>query len=611
MIINWTKIIILIIIIAAFVGIIVGIILAFRSQCPDGKIYNKTCKKCVTKCESGYNLPTKDGGIDCDSETCKKDCGDQCNIDNDTCGENCGGKCCNTDNNQSCDYSSLVCVENNCPKGPNSEIFCEEGGSCITSPGTQAICSYGAKKCDNNLYTNKCGDELKGFCCPSQNPSCLISEDGENSYCCKKDEVISNDGCCPEEKRTKDGVCCSVGEKAYDNICCTQQPCNGICCQTDSKEECKYVDGKDQCVVSCPGVKDENGKEIDYCLLKNSSGINQFCMKNKDTGENECVTDQCNWSKTDYNPENTTDGKTLCKFTEVNNTDCSSNMPSEISGVWAYDWDYNGKMQGGIKNSYNACRTSQVTAGKTKTCSEKLCQEKIGEKLTFASWDENTGICTGTQDCSGLLPSKDSSKIPVGNCLSNGVCCTYGTCGNAKHGFWCLKEDEHCLINPCTDTDDSGCGKLCSNNLKANAKPGGISGITDKDEDWCEKNCAQGWGGQFCGQASCANVSCAHVVGPLPSDKCTKDSDCKKFSETDTCSIPPGATIGECGPYGPARAEWNYCTCIDNYGSCTLDLDACTNSHSKNGAGVSCCEPAPCSVDSLGCACNCKRNSVP
>ena len=131
MVINWTKIIILIIIIAAFAGIIVGIVLAFRVQCPDGKIFDKTCKKCVTKCPDGYKLIPEG---DCNSTTCAIDCKDRCRIDNDTCGDNCGSDCCNK--NESCDFSEQKCKTNNCPKGPNAEIFCEPPGVCISSPGT-------------------------------------------------------------------------------------------------------------------------------------------------------------------------------------------------------------------------------------------------------------------------------------------------------------------------------------------------------------------------------------------------------------------------------------------------------------------------------------------
>ena len=245
------KYIALVLVIAAFGGIIFGIAKMFASQCSDGYTYYKDQKKCIKDCETGYHydknmkcIPTCDAGktyFEPPDDKCSEcepgalDAAGNALVRHPDCGDgglsSCGPDC---SKREEIDPTGLLPGEkipagSPVKPGDRTKALSAQGIDCGTN---KCVCGDGYEMC---AFAK--GDPNYGVC---YNPKLAVCNEDHKVVPCKKicrgTEGIQcckdpADTCCPTT-----GQCCPTHDGAYcaqDGTCCkkgTTGVTSGGCC---------------------------------------------------------------------------------------------------------------------------------------------------------------------------------------------------------------------------------------------------------------------------------------------------------------------------------------------------------------------------------------------
>lgn len=222
------KVVSIIVIIAAFAGIIFGVTRLFASECRTGMHYDKTEKKCIITCNEGEKYyPSIDKCLQCPpgQHYISGGCQEECNANEKLCGDKC--------------YlpKQFECIDGQ---------LCAPNNVCDKQGGVKVCCASN-EQCDSKTGCGKC-----------QKPLC-------GDICCHGEEVCyNNKWCCDPDKQCKD-------EKG-EPMCCEKKCCNGVCCgsglECSPDGDCKISCGKDWCdpdTQLCQEYQTPDGKEQKYC----------------------------------------------------------------------------------------------------------------------------------------------------------------------------------------------------------------------------------------------------------------------------------------------------------------------------------------------------------
>jgi hypothetical protein len=379
--INYTKIIMIIVI---FVGFITGLVLlknALNKSCSYGEVYDNKLG-CIKDCSglpnTHYDTQTKECVINCLG------------------GENLCGKTC-ISNNYKCLKNDIPCI---------NETYIDLCGQTCYNTSTQQC--FGNKIYDNEKVCNTTDSESPLLC--NENQRC--SDDKKQCIDC--DRILCGKSCCPDGKQ------CSTTEKCID----CESPkklCGENCCAKDL--ECALKDGKLDCCDSdnvytvggenacCPEKLSDKGeccsnnegyKNVDgVCKMQCSDpkiycDTTQKCINltvNK-IKTSYCGTKGCEWGSITYVPPNI-----------ENSEDTNTSVPVFQSG---------GKYYISKQPSLTLTRSvfDQQDPKSTSDCKPDDCTGRLAERgTTSIEFDKDNKTCTGYFN-TDLLPDTKDLKCP-------------------------------------------------------------------------------------------------------------------------------------------------------------------------------------------------------
>ena len=367
------QIIMLVILVAGFIGLIVFIVTQFKSSCPAGQIYDNDQKKCRKACPGQFYDPDSDSCQDCQSgyEMVDGTCEPMCDpIKQERVGDECKQKCipglesrcgngdCYDLQTSKCDANGVICASDNC---------------CLLGTDTeQCTCCTGGTYCNTKSSPNTC--------------------DACASPC--------NGTCCPPGQGCYNDVCCDAGKRVYTATdgrkqCCSTELCHGNCCDYRIKDMgCN--DDRQQCEVKCGST---------FCTP------DQTCVR--DGPDAKCVATNTCWGDVTYDPQPLTDvGGTVYGYN-------GAPVPLCVSGDKYY-----------ILSNDKGSITSSVSGDPNNPdCSKSQCVIKLNQKGT-----KNINIKPGavTTNTVTLVGSTCTSDISCGDVTLDEEAADY-VCGDTKN----------------------------------------------------------------------------------------------------------------------------------------------------------------------------------
>ena len=511
--------------------------------CSDGKVYDQSIQTCRINCEKD-NL-TYFPKIDkcCDTETTEyvdtiSGCMKKCDTDEKRCGYDCYDPVrneCTTKDVQIC-TNSLV------------RHYKDVGGSIITEccGKVNNIQTYpvlndttGDEECKTCKFT-VCGNQ----CCPdpkSTNP--IDPFDDRNIHA--GGICIDGKSCCADKYNIKD----SNG----NSVCCQTEPCNGICCGGIKK-----CDPKDNiCREPCGN---------NYCT------DSEICMTDKDSGENTCVPQGCQWDRTIYAPD-AVYTYTKSDLYKNDNGDLKYTVPvCKTQNQSKNDpyWIVNDKSKASDQLISKVLVPLNSDWNNTNCNTMIACKNKISEKdLSRITKTNGTssmigGKCSADADCSMLLPTSDILKKSYQPDTANVVSGYYNKSScptkdvNGNDTLQCcidpVSKEFSGLVCPqsqiCYNDNSSNKNYLCYNINDSSSAPldncnnHGLLDTTIKNGIVCK--CSPGYAGarcQFSNSVTCFGNGTVSNTGTctcnpnfvLPNCKCRQGY---KNSEDNTMCIP-------------------------------------------------------------------------
>lgn len=440
--INYTKIIMIIVIIS---GLITGLVLlrnTLAKNCSSGEVYDNKLgciKDCSSLLNTHYSTETKDCVTNCLSN--EKDCGGVCYssdrnqqcLNNYVCQLNqtlCGSSCMN--NNQSCIKGIIYDSSQVCDDNPDNPVICDNKltqcdkvkKACAKCEKGRVLCSDGVKDavcCPENNFCNTdgtctacdpktttvCGNNCceNGTLCKSDNSGCVTCLTSLCKDICLKDgqSCTDNGPCDPDNVYEKGGV----------KYCCDKKTCNGKCCDTNQ---------------SCKG-----NKCMDNCGSNFCDPDTQTCFVDKTNNKSYCTNNKCVWSEIVYDPQSIKYGTTgqqleICGLTN-----------GSTSTYWA-------------KKQQNLTRTAKDVQSSKIDCDSNDCSRRSAENgLNKVEFDSSKKTCNSSFNCDKLLPDTFTS-CPLDNKKS---CCTDASSG-AFTGQVCL-DGNICIDGVCGPFDGYYC----------------------------------------------------------------------------------------------------------------------------------------------------------
>ena len=460
--IDYTKIIILIIVIGGFIVGLIFLRNKLNKNCSQGEIYDNKLG-CIKDCSSQPNTYYSS-----ESKTCISNCVSP--------QQDCGGTCYSTQANQQClqdGTSSYICqADQLLCSGSNGQCYNQNSQTCINGQiySTNLVCNATALSglnppapviCDGittqcNILTQTCfpcpqGQKLcNGICC-APNSFCDTSNNG-NCSTCAVNQTVCGRNCCqagyicdshtdtciqcatslcsyfnPETQKNKsdcldvgqsctnDGPCNSLNiyQQGNSSYCCTNGLCNGICCGV--------------------GQVCENGKCMTACGTTFCDPSTEACYTDKYNNKS-CFHPDCKWGQIHYNPEPipygnnqqlevcsvTTDGATSLWATQNPNATLSA-YDSQVSIIPCNETDCKKRSaEGGLQNlSYDG-----VNCNYNIDCNSKPL---LSTFLTCPL--ENVASC-----CT------DGNGSFTGQVCSGGEICIDNVCSLPTYGYYCQKD---------------------------------------------------------------------------------------------------------------------------------------------------------------------------
>ena len=456
--INYSKIIILIIVVVGFITCLVLLRNTLNKSCSSGEVYDNKLgciKDCSTVPNTHFSTETKDCVSNCLSN--EKDC---------------GGLCYSSDRNQQClsdgtgnSYVCQInqtlcgasCMNNDLSQSCISGIIYDSSQVCDNSnPDKPIICDNVLTQCDTNkkvCIDCKKGNLLcKGVCCPENN---FCNSDGTCVACDPKTTTVCGKNCC-----TFGSLCSSDKSKC---IVCSTSLCNDIC--LDPNQVCTsdgpcdplnvYTQGgvKHCCKVPackglCCGTKQscQGGKCMDICGLSFCDPDTQTCVIVD--GKSYCINKGCQWDEIIYEPQSIKYG------TNGQQLEVCSLLTNGVTTYWS-------------TKHQNATRTAKdVQASISKECNLNDCIYRAAEKgLNTVEFDTSSKTCNSLFNCNTLLPDtlttcllddtksccKDATGVFTGQVCPGGNICVDGVCG-PFNGYYC-HEDGQCVPSTSFDHD--------------------------------------------------------------------------------------------------------------------------------------------------------------
>jgi hypothetical protein len=431
--INYTKIIILIVIIGGFIA---GLFLLNKS-CSSGEVYDNKLgciKDCSTLPNMRYNTEKKD---------CVKNC-----LENE---KDCGGVCYSSDRNEQC-LNNYVCQLNQTLCGTSCM---NNDQSCIAGViyDSSQVCDDNPDKpviCDNIL--TQC-DKVKKVCVPCAKGRVLCSDGIKDAVCCPENNFCTTDGTCtacdPNTRTVCGKSCCLTGQELCksDNsgcLTCTTSLCKDKClgdgqictdsgpCDPKNVYEqggIKYCCSKVACNGKCcgPNQSCQGDKCMDICGSEFCDPDKQSCF------DSYCINKGCEWAETVYDPQSIKYG--------------TSGQQLEICRLEGTPPTYWAKKHQNISRTAKNVQASQID------CNSNDCRRRVAEKgLNTAQFDSTTKTCNAFFNCDQFLPDAFTS-CPLDNkksccvdasgftgqvCLDGKSCYGIGICSN------CLDDDMYC-----------------------------------------------------------------------------------------------------------------------------------------------------------------------
>ena len=448
--INYTKIIILIVIVGGFIAGLFLLKNTLNKSCSYGEVYDNKLG-CIKDCSPFPNMRY-------DSE--KKDCVPNCLENQVFCGTTC------INNNQKCLGPNIICDNN------DNIDFC--GQNCYDKNKQQCI---GDKIYDNNKVCNSfsdppilCKDNEQ---CSQDNTQCITCDQPlcKGDICCKKGEHCNKDGICTPctDNETPCGsTCCGSGYKCDGKgncVRCDHDLCGSKCCDNVSgcinNTECcdptKIYKINDTLSGCCKEGLSDDGK---CCSLDNQTLVNgkcmikcgdqifcdpgtQFCGETiGDKNKFYCATRGCEWDSLTYNPPNLSD----------------PNNPANSIPVF---YGNNNKLyisQQAFPLSRSVYDTESVNS--IKPCQNNDCIGRLVENgLQNVQFDTIRKTCNGDFVPSILPTSISSCPLSPSQCCKDSLNNFTGQV--CKDGQSCYYKDGVNFCTSCVDTNCNGYGK-CS-----------------------------------------------------------------------------------------------------------------------------------------------------
>lgn len=350
------KVFMLLIILAAFGGIIFAISFAFATKCPTGQTYDKDQQKCVKTCEEGEEV------YDTDTNDCRPLCGD----------------------NEVWSRSTNKCQK--CPVGStwneNSQeclLYCNDTTQCTT----EQSCVEG-KCCNYKPCKTIAGDK----CCQTCTPD---TQNIGYSTCCAPENTCVVDG------KTK---CCPGGQ-----ICSNGTECVSPCGPTGSIKLC----GSNTECVTIKNVDPNLNPNIYNQLIGNKDNLSE---QNPDKTYNfyTCLSNKnlCNSSNSFAGPAET-----------ANFYPCFDMAKKDKNEILKYTKDtinqFNsglGEGQGYYCNNGSGQNLSRVYGIEldTNKCDYTNCIAMLANpSVTDVYYDAKTGNCTSIQSCTDNISKLQTS----------------------------------------------------------------------------------------------------------------------------------------------------------------------------------------------------------
>ena len=459
--INYTKIIILIVIVGGFIAGLFLLKNTLNKSCSSGEVYDNKLG-CIKDCSpfpnTHYSTETKDCVTNCLSN--EKDCGGVCySIDrNEQCLNNyvcqlnqtlCGTSCMNNDQSKSCIAGVIYDSSQVCDDNPDKPVICDNILSqCDKVKKVCVVCGKGRVLCSNGVND--------AVCCPENN---FCNTDGTCTACDPKTTTVCGKNCCETGTLCKsdnsgcltcltslckdiclgDGQICTESgpcdpENVYEQggvkYCCNKKACNGKCC------------GPNQ---SCQG-----DKCMDICGSEFCDPDTQSCFDDKTNNKSYCINNGCEWAEIVYDPQSIKYG--------------TSGQQLEICGL------FEGTPTYWAKKHQNITRTAKDVQSSKIDCNSNDCIYRAAEKgLNTVQFDSNTKTCNSFFNCDKFLPDTFTS-CPLDNKKS---CCTDAS--GAFTGQVCIN-GKSCYGNG-----------ICSNCLDDNSCNGhGKCSMTVEDQCECD-----------------------------------------------------------------------------------------------------------------------------
>ena len=449
--INYTKIIILIVIVGGFITGLFLLKNTLNKSCSSGEVYDNKLG-CIKDCSPFPNMRY-------DSE--KKDCVPNCLENQVFCGTTC------INNNQKCLGSNIICDNND-----NIDLC---GQNCYDINNYQCI---GDKIYDNNKVCNSfsdppilCKDNEQ---CSQDNTHCITCDQPlcKGDICCKNGEHCNKDGictACTDNETPCGSTCCASGYKCDGKgncVRCDHHLCGSKCCDNvsgcfNNKECCddpaKIYKINDTLSACCNEDLSHDGKccSLDNqilvngkCMIKCGDQIfcdphTQFCGETiGDKNKFYCATRGCEWNSLTYNPAN---------FPDPNNPDNS--IPVFYGN--------NNKLyisQQGFPLSRSVYDAQ--SSNSKKDCQNNDCIGRLVENgLQNVQFDTIRKTCNGDFAPSILPTSISSCPLSPSQCCKDSLNNFTGQV--CKDGQSCYYKDGVNFCTSCVDANCNGHGK-CS-----------------------------------------------------------------------------------------------------------------------------------------------------